>query len=194
MTRKYQAKLQAVALIASLACLSVAAFAQDPKRVSSSNVTKTSATVESVDEDSRSLVLRNSGGERTLVVVGPEVRNFEQIEPGDRVSATYREAILAEVLPKGSESSEPRSSVAKARSAPGERPAAAVGSSVSTDVVIESVDQSFDTVTFKRPDGIVRTVAVEDPKATQFVHSLNPGDEVRVTYTEATAIAVTPEQ
>lgn len=186
--------IQAASLIASLACLSVAAFAQDPEQVSASNVTKTSATVESVDQDARALVLRNSEGERTLVVVGPEVRNFEQIEPGDRVSATYREAILAEVLPKGSESREPRSSVAKARAAPGERPAAAVGESVSTDVVIESVDQSFDTVTFKRPDGIVRTVAVEDPKATQFVHSLNPGDEVRVTYTEAMAIAVTPEQ
>ena len=186
----------AVSLIASLACLSVAAFAQDPdpKQVSASNVTKTSATVESVDQDARSLVLRNPQGVRTLVFVGPEVRNFEEIEPGDRVAATYREAILAEVLPKGAESPDPRASVAKARSAPGERPAAAVGASVSTDVVIESVDQSFDTVTFKRPDGIVRTVAVEDPKATRFVHSLNPGDEVRVTYTEATAIAVTPER
>ncbi|HEY0938632.1 MAG TPA: hypothetical protein VGE08_00925 [Steroidobacter sp.] len=185
----------AVSLLASLACLSVAALAQDdPQKFSSANVTKTSATVESVDQDARSLVLRNSEGDRTLLVVGPEVRNFEQIEPGDRVSATYREAILAEVLPKGSESSEPRASVAKSRAAPGERPAAAVGATVSTDVVIESVDQSFDTVTFKRPDGIVRTVAVEDPKASQFIHNLNPGDEVRVTYTEATAIAVTPEQ
>jgi hypothetical protein len=61
-------------------------------------------------------------------------------------------------------------------------------------VVIESVDQSFDTVTFRRPDGIVRTVAVDTPKATQFVRSLKPGDEVRVTYTEATAIAVNPAE
>lgn len=185
--------VRAVAVLASLACLSLAAFAQESDKLSASNVTKASATVESVDHDARSLVLRNSKGERMLVVVGPEVRNFEQIEAGDRVSATYREAILAEVLPKGSQTREPGSSVAKTRAPPGERPAAAVGASVSTDVVIESVDRSFDTVTFKRPDGIVRTVAVEDPKATQFVHRLNPGDEVRVTYIEATAIAVTPE-
>lgn len=179
-------------LVVSLACVPWVVLAQQPKQVSASNVTKAMATVESVDHDTRSLVLRNSEGAQTLVVVGPEVRNFEQIEAGDQVSATYREAILAEVLPKGSQSSGPRSSVAKTRAEPGERPAAAANASVSTDVVIESVDQSFDTVTFKRPDGIVRTVAVEDPKATQFVQSLKPGDEVRVTYTEATAIAVTP--
>jgi hypothetical protein len=33
-------------------------------------------------------------------------------------------------------------------------------------------------------------VAVQDPKATEFLQRLKAGDEVRVTYTEATAIAL----
>lgn len=193
------AKGLAKGLVVFLACVPLTVLAQQPKQASAANVAKATATVESVDQESRSLVLRNSAGDRMLVVAGPEVRNFEQIEVGDRVAATYQEAILAEVLPKGSQVDKgdkgdtPRSSVAKSRAEPGERPAGAVSASVSTDVVIESVDQSFDTVTFRRPDGIVRTVAVNDPKATQFIQSLKPGDEVRVTYTEAMAIAVTPE-
>lgn len=183
-----------------LMCVPCIALAQhqgedrDPKKVGAENVVRATATVESVDQDSRSLVLRNSEGERVLVMAGPEVGNFEQIGPGDRVEATYREAILAEVLPKGSQPSAPGATVAKSRAEPGERPAGATAASVSTDVVIESVDQSFDTVTFRRPDGIVRTVAVDTPKATQFVRSLKPGDEVRVTYTEATVIAVNPAE
>lgn len=179
-------------VVALFACLPLAVLAQEPKQVSRENVIKATATVESVDQDARSLVLRSPQGVRTLMVAGPEIRNFEQIEAGDQVTATYRQALLAEVLPKDSEMSEPRASIAKTQSQPGERPAAAVTSSVSTNVVIESVDQSFNTVTFKRPDGIVRTVAVQDPKATRFVQNLRAGDEVRVTYTEATAIALTP--
>lgn len=178
-------------VVVSLACVPLVGWAAEPKQVSKENVTKATATVRSVDQDTRSLVLRTADGVDTLIVAGPEVRNFEQIEAGDTVSATYREALLAEVLPKGSASSEPRSTIAKTRAQPGEMPAATVSASVSTDVVIQSVDQSFDTVTFKRADGVVRTVAVEDPKATEFLHSLKAGDEVRVTYTEATAIALT---
>lgn len=177
-------------VVVSLAWLPLAGLAAEPKQVSSENVTKATATVQSVDHDSRSLVLRTSDGVDTLVVVGPEVRNFDQIEAGDTVTATYREAVLAQVVPKGSGMSEPRSTIAKSRAGQGELPAASVSASVSTDVVIQSVDQSFDTVTFKRSDGVVRTVAVEDPEATRFVHNLKPGDEVRITYTEATAIAL----
>jgi hypothetical protein len=175
-------------VVVSLACVPLIGWAAEPKQVKQENVTKATATVQSVDHDTRSLVLRTADGVDTLIVAGPEVRNFDQIEAGDTVQATYKEALLAEVLPKGSATSEPRTTISKTRSQPGEMPSASVTASVSTDVVIQSVDQSFDTVTFKRPDGIVRTVAVEDPKATQFLQKLKAGDEVRVTYTEATAI------
>jgi ribonuclease HII len=177
-------------VVVSLACMPLVGLAGEPKKVSEQNVTKATATVQSVDQDTRSLVLRSSDGVDTLVVVGPEVRNFEQIRAGDTVSATYKEALLAEVVPRGTATTEPRTTIAKARAKPGEMPAASIAASVSSDVVIQSVDQSFDTVTFKRSDGVVRTVAVEDPKATQFVRNLKPGDEVRITYTEATAIAL----
>lgn len=179
-------------VIVSLACLPLSVLAKEPKQVSSENVTKAMATVQSVDPDTRSVVLRTPEGVERVIVAGPEIRNFDQIEVGDQLTVTYREALLAEIMPPGTEPSEPRATVAKSQAQPGERPAAAVSASVSTNVVIESVDQSFDTVTFKRADGIVRTVAIEDPKATEFVQRLKPGDEVRVTYTEATAIALTP--
>ncbi len=182
-------------VVVCMAWLPLIAAAGEPKKVSEENVTKATATVESVDHDTRSLVLRTADGTDTLIVAGPEVRNFEQIQPGDTVTATYKEALLAEVLPKGSAAAgEPRTTISKSRSEPGEMPAASLTSSVSTDVVIQSVDRSFDTVTFKRPDGIVRTVAVESPKATQFLRTLKAGDEVRVTYTEATAISLSKAQ
>lgn len=179
-------------LIAAAACIPVFALAQEAEQFRSENVKEATATVEAVNHDARSVVLRDEDDVRTLVVAGPNVRNFEQIEVGDRVVATYREALLAEVKPKGEGVAQPTAAVAKARASEGQRPAKGVGASVATTVVIESIDRSFDTVTFKRPDGIVRTVAVEDPEATQFIHNLREGDEVQVTYTEATALALKP--
>jgi hypothetical protein len=63
---------------------------------------------------------------------------------------------------------------------------------VTAGVTIESVDTSFDTVTFRRPDGLVRTVAIQSPEGRKFIRTLKPGDEVEITYTEAVAVEVVP--
>jgi hypothetical protein len=63
---------------------------------------------------------------------------------------------------------------------------------ISTTVVVDSVDTSFDTITFRRPDGIMRTAAIDGAKAREFVHGLKRGDEVQITYSEAVALDVRP--
>lgn len=164
---------------------------EEPRQFSAENVKEMTATVESVNHDARTVVLRGPNDARMLVVAGEDIRSFDQIRPGDRVVAAYREAILVEMSENG-EPREPAAAIATKQPAGVQRPAVGTSAAVTTTVVIESVDRSFDTVSFKRPDGIVRTVALEDPKATQFAHSLQPGDEVRVTYTEASAISFKP--
>ena len=72
----------------------------------------------------------------------------------------------------------------------GSKPAASVGATITTTVQIESVDTSFETVTFKRPDGFVRTIAPASPEGKKFIKTLKKGDMVDVSYTEALAISV----
>jgi hypothetical protein len=67
-----------------------------------------------------------------------------------------------------------------------------VGATISTTVQIESVDTSFETVTFKRPDGFVRTIAPASPEGKKFIKTLKKGDMVDVSYTEALGISVEP--
>ncbi len=47
-------------------------------------------------------------------------------------------------------------------------------------------------MTFKRPDGFVRTIAVASPEGKKFIRTLKKGDMVDVSYTEALAISVVP--
>ena len=149
-----------------------------------------SAKVEAIDPATRTITMQGPNGPASIVA-GPEVRNFDQIHVGDTVKVKYVAALAASITKS---KATPTTSVdAGAIAAPlGEKPAAAVGQTLSTTVRIESVDTSFDAVTFKRPDGSMRTVAVESPEGKKFIRTLKPGDMVDIAYTEALAIAVVP--
>ena len=180
--------------IATLACslgFATSAMAQDAPPVSVGEVQKTSATVESVDVQKRLIELRTESGTRT-VSVPPEVRNLEQVRPGDQLVVEYYEGLAAQFKKKGESTTigSVEQTTGTARQREGMRPGGAVTNTVTTTVVIESVDQPSNSVTFKGPAGMTRTVDVKDPKARQFVSTLKQGDEVELTYTEALAISV----
>jgi hypothetical protein len=173
---------------AVLSCCVLSAYSQQREEFTDERVKQTTATIEAVNQEDRSIVLRGNDNSRVLVVAGPEVRNFDRINVGDRVSARYREAVAVEVLPRGSQAQDPKAATVVKRAPEGERPGVGVANMITTTVTIESVDTSFDTVTFKRPDGIVRTVAVDNPKAREFIRGLRRGNEVQITYSEALAV------
>jgi len=148
------------------------------------------ATIKEIYQDSRLLVLDGPAG-TSVIAAGPEVQNFDQIKLNDKVKVTYKAAFAAKITKS---KNQPATTVdAAAVTAPkGSMPAAAVGQTITSTVVIESVDTSFDTVSFKRPDGLVRTIAVESPEGKKFMRTLKKGDKVDIEYTEALAISVVP--
>jgi hypothetical protein len=153
------------------------------------------ATVESIDTDTRMVELKSKHGTRT-VQVPPEVRNLEQVKVGDQVVVQFYEGLAAqfkkpgESLPIGVVDA----SSSTARRPEGARPGASAANVVTTTVVIEAVDKPSNSVTFTGPSGMTRTVAVQDPKAREFIGTLKKGDHVELTYTEAVAVTVEPQQ
>ena len=162
------------------------------KAVRHSESANLTATVESVDQADRTMVLKGESGAHIVVVAGPDIRNFNQVKVGDRIMLTYMVGVAVQVKPRGTPASAPVEATSENRSAPGQKPAMAQGHSLMTTVKIDSIDTSFNTVTFKRADGITRVVAVEDPDARRFIRSLKPGDSVEISYTEATAVSLEP--
>ena len=157
--------------------------------------TEARATVESVDQASREVVLRGAGGAVLAVKAGPEVRNLQQIHVGDQVVIRYVEALAARLAPadaSGSSTVDTQGGIA--RSSPGTPPSAVARDQVRATVQVEAVDRAANMVTVTGPSGAVRTVAVRDPEAQRFLQTLKPGDRVELTYTESLAIAVEPAQ
>src|SRR5215210_2823110 len=145
------------------------------------------ATVETVDQQARTVLLRGPTGALLTVHAGPEVRNLPQVKPGDQVVVRYAEAVAARIVRPGDPA--PESTTSVARAAPGERPAGVVVENVRERVRIEGVNPANGTVAFIGPDRVPRTVAVRQPAMQDFLRTLKAGDEVELTFTEAVALS-----
>lgn len=148
------------------------------------------ATVTAVEPENRLLSLRNESGKVETIYIGPEIRNYDQIEVGDRVVVTYQQAIAAAVTRPDQSVKQAQVDATVERAEPGEKPRAEISASLVATVKIDAVDTTINTITFTRDDGLARTVRVEDPGARQFMKGLKQGDLVTVTYTEALAVSV----
>jgi len=179
-------------IIAIAASLALWACAKEPDSFVTSRATSATATVQSVNQADRNVVVLTSDGQRLLVET-PSVSNFDQINPGDLVVITYHQGFVAGLRRPGDDAGSEVNRTATSGGAPtGEVPTKALARSVSATVQIQAVDPSSNTVSFKRPDGITRTLTVQDPRAKEFVSRLAPGDQVDVTYREAAAVSIQP--
>jgi hypothetical protein len=179
------------AFLLGLVLTSPAAHSQEPAYAEST--VEATATITGVDPGTRMISFRTEDGEEFSVEAGPEVRNFEQIEPGDEVSVVYYQAVAAEVTdaPAGAIPTEP-TIVGSSRAPLGEKPSGKVGMLYSAVVTVESVNTDSNTVKFTGPNGQVRELKVMRPEMQAFIADLEPGDRVQVTYGGSLAVAVTP--
>jgi len=149
----------------------------------------TTATVQSVDPATREITIKNQEGEIWTLAAGPEVKNFAQIKPGDRIEAEYYESMAINVNP-ADKPADVTNSVEQAaeRTAPiGEKPAGKGTRKITLVARIEKIDTKQQLVTLRGESGAVRTIKVRDPKK---LENLKVGDQVVATYTEALAVAV----
>jgi hypothetical protein len=156
--------------------------------------TEAIATVESVDQQTRRVVLRGAGGNVFEVHAGPAVENLARVKSGDRVVVRYIEALAASLAKSGQGGGGTATEQGGiSRHAPeGSRPTGTVGNQIRSTVTIDAVDRALHAVTFTGPGNRARTIAVRDPEMQRFVDTLRVGDRVDLVYTESLAVAVEP--
>ena len=170
---------------------SAGAMALDPNGpVVSSHLQKVTATIKAIDTPSRTVTLDGPNGLVT-VQVGEQAKRFSQLKVGDKVTVSYYQGLAAQMKPgDAAKAAEPVGSAFG--SANKSSPGGMGGVSVTTTVIIQAVDLPTNTVSFKRADGSVHAIEVQNPKMKTFIKTLKPGDAVEVTYTESIAIDVQP--
>lgn len=145
-------------------------------------------TLLGVDAKNRTIQVADDHGKPVTFVVGPEVRNFEQMRKGDKVVVAYERAIAISVAPGGGIRSSVVTEEAN-RATPGNRPAADAARNIKVVATVQKIDRTANVITLRGPKRTV-DIAVQDPS---LLNGVKVGDSVNVDYTEAIAVAVTQD-
>jgi hypothetical protein len=142
------------------------------------------ATITAIDKAKRLATLKAEDGREFEVEVSPEVTNFDKLEVGDMVVATYTQSLGVHIEPASQASPGVKES---ATATPGVGQAK-VGREVTATLRVESVDAANNMVTLSDGAGRSAQVDIVDPRARERLKTLKPGEMVVITYTEALAL------
>jgi hypothetical protein len=161
----------------------------EPGKAGMARVVELTAQVVSVDKKTRSMSLKAPNGRVRDVVVPEDVKNFDQIKPGDRVVVRVMASLMLELQKVKTGATGISASEGAVKAQPGQRPAVAAAREVSAIATVTAVNEKAKTIALKGPRGNTVTLDVQNPEHFKVV---KVGDEVLVTYTEAVAISVEP--
>ena len=163
------------------------AEAERPAFVTGDLVTER-AKVLAVNRPERMVVLRGEDGGTLGLILDERVRNFDQIQVGDVVTAQYQEATAIFVRPStGVPTADRTGTLQTAR--PGEKPGAVATRTNEITATVMSIDYPDRIITLRGPRGGTRTLKV-GPEVANF-DAVRKGDEVVVRHAEAIAVALT---
>jgi len=145
-------------------------------------------TVTKIDKKTRTIFFKNSEGESKFVA-GPEIKNFDQIKTGDRLSVTYEIAVAIELIKTKSDGIRSKVQTStELTSKPGEKPTRTISNTTTIIADIINVDRAKKLVSVKGPSGKVTVVTVKNPL---LLADVNVGEQVRVIYFDAMAGSIT---
>lgn len=162
------------------------AVATAPGKAAAMAYANVTATVEAVDPATRVVTLKGPKGNTVDVVAGEEVRNFDQIKKGDKLTVKYAEALTLELKKDGKAVGRSESEAIK-RSQPGQKPGGTARRDVTIVADVVAVDAAKKSVSLKGPKGNVVDLNVQDPEQLKLIKK---GDKVEATYTQALAISM----
>jgi exosome complex RNA-binding protein Csl4 len=185
---------RAAATIAIAAAVGLAApcvaLAQPAGSVTNLQQASEKVTLVSIDRATRHIVVRNAAGETASLKVPPEVRNFDNLQPGDTISATYSLETEFALSPPNQPMPKDTQTIIAARAEKGELPAAVVANRMTVTGAVLSVDTQAHTLKVVSPQGgMVHTVAVTSPEGRRLMGQLKPGDKITAYVTESLLIS-----
>jgi hypothetical protein len=146
-------------------------------------------SVASIDRAARRVTVQGADGERRTINVPAEVRGFDTLKVGDNVEMDYYESIGISVLAPGTKPTVRERTSGVRTPTPG---AMSADRELTVAAEVVSVDPAAGAVSFRGPEGQIRTVTIADPEMQSRVASLKPGQVVQVTHRESIAASIQP--
>lgn len=188
---------QALAAVAAILLISTApeaAFAQNAKADIGTVESMTGAvTIKSIDPATRRIVVLNDAGEAISMTAPDEIRNFDQLRVGDKITATYTlktEFVLSAPnapLPPDTQT------VVAARAGKGERPSGAVANQIVVTGAVVGIDAANHRLKIVSPQGgEVHDVKVTSADGLKAFDKVKVGDKITAYVSESLMLAANP--
>jgi hypothetical protein len=142
------------------------------------------ATVEAIETSTREVTLKKSDGSYTVAQVGKDIKRFDTLKIGDKVTARYYDNIVLRLKAPGEPDTDTQSA-ATTKAAAGK--AATVGAQRTITATITAIDQSVPSITFKGPNNWTYSSRVEDKAA---LAKVKVGDRLDITWTAAMILSL----
>lgn len=182
-------KLRHVLPILAMVALAACGNFHGQQPATSGMLLTANAVVESVDQSTRQVQLRDANtGEAFTVVAGPEVANLAQLRAGDTVELDFFEATTL-AMADPADTGEEQTTLAVATPPEGALPGGLAVASTSMVVQVVSYDRGSGLATFITPDGQTRRATVP-PELRSFAEARQPGQRVVLTLTDAVAVTI----
>jgi Cu/Ag efflux protein CusF len=168
-----------------LGTVSMTALAQES--ATEGNVVELTARIQAIDRDARLVTLEDEDGNVETIYAGPQVKRFDELKVGDRVSFRFYESLVSQIR-KAGEAAPPKTeggpTLVRGK---GPKPGGTVSRQLSATVTIKAVDPTVPRLTVTTEEGRTMSFKVEDKK---LIEGVKVGDHVDITYTAALMIAV----
>ena len=139
-------------------------------------------TIEAIETSSRQIYLKKPDGNTEVVYVPQEVKRFESLKIGDKITARYYENVILRVQPPGSK---PVDEASRAVTPAGTGGTAARQRTITA--TISAIDMKVPSISFTGPRGWNYSTKVEDKAA---LAKVKVGDKVDITWTEAMLVSI----
>ncbi|AMY08992.1 hypothetical protein LuPra_02200 [Luteitalea pratensis] len=176
--------LKTSSLAALFALVATGAGAQMTKTLTGEMKTET-ATVEAIETSTREVTLKKSDGTYTVARVGKEIKRFDTLKVGDKITAKYYDNIVLRLKAPGEPDTDTKTA-STTRAAEGQA-AGTVGAQRTITATITAIDQSVPSITFKGPNNWTYTSRVEDKAA---LAKVKVGDRLDITWTAAMILSL----
>jgi Cu/Ag efflux protein CusF len=155
--------------------------------VSQSTAIDVTAEITAIDYDDRVVVLEDESGNVEWVYAEPEIKRFNELKVGDKVTFRYYESVLSQISKAPDTAPSPAASEPKMVRGTGPKPSGIISQQFSARVTVKTLDPKSKSVTVALDDGRTMSFEVIDKK---ILKAVKVGDKVDVTYTAAFMITV----
>ena len=187
----------AIAVMAAIFLMGAApqgAFAQTAKAdISAVESVTDQVTIKSIDPATRRIVVLNDAGEAVSMTAPDEIRNFDQLKVGDKITATYTlktEFVLSAPntpLPPDAQT------LVAARAGQGERPSGVVANQIVVTGAVVGIDAAKHRLKIVSPQGgEVHDVQVTSAEGLKAFDKVKVGDKITAYVSESLMLAANP--